>query len=117
MKGFINFLGIYKPLKINFWAIFTTIATVYLITLLLNIIVNLLGYSGRSSVDTRSFTSFTLFLYLVFYGMKTGIAEEILFRGFIAKRLIGILGFLKENLIQAVVFALTHFVLAVQLRQ
>jgi membrane protease YdiL (CAAX protease family) len=43
--------------------------------------------------------------------MKTGIAEEIFFRGFIAKKLIKILGFSKGNVVQAVVFALPHFVI------
>jgi membrane protease YdiL (CAAX protease family) len=69
------------------------------------------GSSGRSSVDIHNFTVITIFFYLLLYGMKTGIAEEIFFRGFIAKKLIKILGFSKGNVVQAVVFALPHFVI------
>ncbi len=111
LRGFIHSLGIYKPQEIKILTIFFTIASVYLITLLANITVILLGYSARSSVDLQNSTIFTLFLSLLFYGMKTGIAEEIFFRGFIAKKLIGVLGFSKGNLIQAVIFALPHFVI------
>jgi len=50
-------------------------------------------------------------LYLFLYGFKTGIAEEIFFRGFIANQLVKHLGFSKGNAIQAVIFALPHFVI------
>lgn len=111
-KGFIYSLGIYKPPKSKFLSIFLTITSVYLITLLANTVVILFGYSGRGSADAQGFTAITLFLYLLLYGMKTGIAEEIFFRGFIAKKLIEKLGFSKGNLIQAIVFALPHFVIS-----
>jgi membrane protease YdiL (CAAX protease family) len=39
---------------------------------------------------------------------KTSFSEEILFRGFIAKRLIGYLGYLKGNIIQAIIFGIIH---------
>jgi membrane protease YdiL (CAAX protease family) len=112
LRGFIHSLGIYKLQSIKLLPIAFTVIPVYLITLLANITVILLGYSARSSVDTQNYTIFTLFLLLLFYGMKTGIAEEIFFRGFVARRLIGALGFPKGNLIQAVIFALPHFVIA-----
>lgn len=110
-KGFLNSIGIYKPQKINLFATIFIIVTIYLITLSINVLVIKLGYSGRSTVDTHGFTSLTLFMYLLFYGLKTGIAEEIFFRGFVAKKLIKNLGFSKGNVIQAVVFALPHFVI------
>lgn len=72
------------------------------------------GTAGRvtTPLHREGRSSFTLFLLLLFYGMKTGIAEEIFFRGFIARKLIGKLGFPKGNLIQAVIFALPHFVIS-----
>lgn len=42
---------------------------------------------------------------------KTSFAEEILFRGFIAKRLINKLGFKPGNFIQAAIFGLIHLLL------
>jgi len=109
--GFIHSLGIYKPQKIELMAVILSITTVYLITLAENIIVIVSANSGRSSVNTQGFSAITLFLYLLLYGMKTGIAEEIFFRGFIAKKLIKALGFSKGNVIQAIVFSISHFVI------
>jgi len=70
------------------------------------------GNSGRSTVDTHDFSLITMFLYLLLYGIKTGIAEEIFFRGFIAKKLIKKLGFAKGNVVQAIMFALPHLVIS-----
>lgn len=43
--------------------------------------------------------------------VKTSLSEEILFRGFIAKRLISALGFKWGNLLQALIFGLVHLAL------
>ncbi|KAJ50226.1 membrane protease YdiL (CAAX protease family) [Clostridium tetanomorphum] len=110
VKGFVYSIGIYKPHKINLVMTIFVITTVYLITLSTNVLVIKLGYSGRSIVDTHDFTRITFFIYLLLYGLKTGIAEEIFFRGFVAKKLIKKLGFSKGNVAQALVFALPHFV-------
>lgn len=42
---------------------------------------------------------------------KTSLGEEILFRGFIAKRLINKLGYQTGNILQAIIFALIHVIL------
>lgn len=110
-KGFFNSIGIYKPQNINVFETVLIITIVYLVTLSTNIVVIKLGYSGRNTVETQDFTSLTFFMYLLLYGLKTGIAEELLFRGFVAKKLIKNLGFLKGNVLQALVFALPHFVI------
>jgi membrane protease YdiL (CAAX protease family) len=49
-----------------------------------------------------------LFIVALF---KTSFAEELFFRGFIAKRLKSILGFQKGNLFQSIIFGLIHAVL------
>jgi uncharacterized protein len=54
-------------------------------------------------------TSVTLLLIVALF--KTSFAEEILFRGFIARRLIHILGFSVGNLIQSLVFGVLHLLL------
>ncbi|CAE7241737.1 unnamed protein product, partial [Symbiodinium microadriaticum] len=50
----------------------------------------------------------TVILYAVF---KTALAEEILFRGFIAKRFIALMGFRSGNIVQAVLFGAIHTLL------
>lgn len=112
LKGFIHSLGIYQPQSKAVLASFLTITPVYLVTLMANVLVILLGYSERSSSDTQSLSLITFFLFLTFYGMKTGIAEEIFFRGFIAKKLIKLLGYSKGNFLQAIIFAFPHFVIS-----
>ncbi|WP_125154776.1 CPBP family intramembrane glutamic endopeptidase [Clostridium rectalis] len=109
--GFIHSLGIYKVEKINFLKVVFIITLVYLITLAANLIIILTGNSGRNSVDMLEYKPLVLFLYLLLYGIKTGVAEEIFFRGFIAKKFINKLGFFKGNILQAIAFASPHFVI------
>jgi len=45
---------------------------------------------------------------LIIAWLKTSLAEEIFFRGFIGKRLIDRLGFLRGNGLQSVIFAAVH---------
>lgn len=47
-------------------------------------------------------------ILLVIALFKTSFAEEVLFRGFIAKRLISVAGFVKGNLLQAFIFGILH---------
>ncbi|MEZ4944747.1 MAG: CPBP family intramembrane glutamic endopeptidase [Cyclobacteriaceae bacterium] len=54
------------------------------------------------------FSVVSITLLLVTAILKTAFAEEIFFRGFVAKRLISAAGFLKGNLIQATLFGLIH---------
>lgn len=113
LQGFAQSLGLYRTRKdLNLFTVFLIIAPAYLATLAANIALIVLGYSGRSPADTQGLTAVTLFLSLLLYGLKTGIAEEIFFRGFLARKLIGVLGFSRGNVIQAAVFALPHVVLS-----
>lgn len=52
-------------------------------------------------------------LAIIGAGIRTALAEEILFRGFVAKRLIAWRGFWAGNVIQAVVFGAVHSLLFV----
>lgn len=56
-------------------------------------------------LDVGGESMLLLFLYA---WVQTALAEEILFRGFIAQRLIGRLGFTLGNLLQAFLFGLLH---------
>jgi len=53
----------------------------------------------------------SLVVILIAACFKTSLSEEILFRGFIGKRLISLLGFSKGNLLQALIFASVHVIL------
>lgn len=45
---------------------------------------------------------------LLIHALKTGLSEEILFRGFIGKRMMARFGFVTGNSLQALLFALLH---------
>jgi uncharacterized protein len=53
----------------------------------------------------------TVFILIIIAWFKTSLSEEILFRGFIAKRLVGRFGFQTGNILQAAIFALIHLLL------
>ncbi|ANU06516.1 CPBP family intramembrane glutamic endopeptidase [Paraurantiacibacter namhicola] len=53
----------------------------------------------------------TIVLILIMAVIKTGLTEEIIFRGLIAKRLINRLGFKLGNLLQAAIFGAVHLLL------
>lgn len=96
-KGFLNSIGIYKPERINVSTIFV-ITAIYLVTLSTNILVIKFGYSGRTIPDIKGFTSLTFFLYLLLYGLKTGIAEEIFLEDLLQNNLLNSLDFQGEML-------------------
>ena len=56
-------------------------------------------------------SSSTVLTLLLIALVKTSLAEEIFFRGFVAKRLVAAIGFTWGNLAQAAVFGLVHFFL------
>ncbi|WP_089874146.1 CPBP family intramembrane glutamic endopeptidase [Epilithonimonas hungarica] len=53
----------------------------------------------------------SIIILLIVAIFKTSFAEEILFRGFIAKQLINKIGFNAGNLIQAIIFGFIHLLL------
>lgn len=53
----------------------------------------------------------TIAILLIIALFKTSFAEEILFRGFMAKRLVNKLGFKIGNILQAIIFGLLHLLL------
>jgi membrane protease YdiL (CAAX protease family) len=65
--------------------------------------------TGEFRAMGLSLTSVTSLLIMAL--IKTSLAEEILFRGFIGKQLINKLGFRAGNLLQAAIFGLLHLLL------
>lgn len=64
------------------------------------------SYNALVSTENTGFSA--IFTILIFSYIKTGLAEEIFFRGFITKRLIDKFGFNKGNFIQGVIFGMLH---------
>lgn len=71
----------------------------------------LLPNSVTGKLRLMGFNSTSVSLLLIIALIKTSFSEEILFRGFIAKRLIHKFGFKAGNFWQAIVFGLVHLLL------
>lgn len=110
-RGFFRYLGIYIPHNLDVVGSIKIILPIYLITLTMNILVIATGNSQRSTGGVEQNVWWFFLIGLFLYGLKTGIAEEIFFRGFIAKRSYPQFGFFKGNLVQASIFALPHVVI------
>ncbi|MDH5104630.1 CPBP family intramembrane metalloprotease [Lentilactobacillus diolivorans] len=68
---------------------------------------------SSSVLASTKFTNFnfpTVISIILYAFFQTGLAEEILFRGFLAKRLISRLGFVIGNIIQSLLFGALHVV-------
>lgn len=120
-KGFFRYLGLYK-----------TNASALLLALLAALVIGGTGIAvmcgspvlrqvatGKGAV-TEQISQFTspanrVMVILIIALIKTSLAEELLFRGFIAKRLIAWLGFGVGNLLQAVLFGAVHILLFLRL--
>ncbi len=59
----------------------------------------------------------TLLVLVVAAVIKTSLSEEILFRGFLTKRLIAWLGYQAGNITQAFIFGIIHFILFINLSE
>jgi uncharacterized protein len=65
---------------------------------------------GFTSAQQYRGTGMAAFIPAIFFGLKTGIGEEIFWRGFLGKRLCAKFGFQTGNMIQAILFGLLHAV-------
>lgn len=116
-KGFFNYLGLKKSTKkANSLAVLAClIFAVPLIILALTspdfkeIMFDPNSITGKFRLMGFGINALSLLLIIALF--KTSFAEEVLFRGFIAKRLISVLGFQKGNVLQAIIFGIIHAVL------
>lgn len=58
--------------------------------------------------DKQGWSAALIAMLVITAWLKTALTEEIFFRGFIAERLIGWLGFRRGNVVQALLFGLVH---------
>ena len=114
---FFRYIGLYKP---------TTKSLMYVIFVSLIFLIAGIGLTfiddsikqavfspnsvtGKLRLMGLNTTTVTILLIIALF--KTSFAEEILFREFIAKRLINKLGFKAGNILQATIFGLVHLLL------
>lgn len=114
IKGFLKYVGLNKSTKkANYLAIFACLlfVTPMLILTLTNPDFKEIMFEPTSTTGKFRQMGFgieSLSILLVIAVFKTSFAEELLFRGFIAKRLISVMGFQKGNILQASIFGIIH---------
>ena len=117
LKGFFSYIGLYRPTrKANLSAIAVSLLFVFS-GLAMGVFDAELRETLRGpgtvigKIRAQGFGPDAIILILLMAGFKTSFSEEILFRGFLAKRLMNWLGYERGNLIQAVIFGLVHLLL------
>jgi membrane protease YdiL (CAAX protease family) len=116
-KGFFDFIGLKRSTKrANYLAVFACL--LFALPLLFLTMTNIEfkeimfdpnSITGKFRQMGVSFDSAILLLLIAL--VKTSMAEEILFRGFVAKRLISLMGYGIGNVVQALIFGLIHTIL------
>lgn len=116
-KGFLDYIGLKKSnSKTNGLAVLASLillAPMLLLTLTSETFQEIMfdPNSITGKLRTMEFGANAIIVLLIIAIFKTAFAEEILFRGFIAKRLISVFGFKKGNLFQAIIFGILHTIL------
>jgi len=113
-KGFLNYIGLKKSnSKANLLALLVClfIALPLLVLSFLNpglkaIMTNPNSVTGK--VSQMGFSTEAIVFIIIAAVFKTSFSEEILFRGFIAKRLINITNYRTGNILQAIIFGAVH---------
>jgi uncharacterized protein len=116
-RGFFDYIGLHKPER-RTMLYATLLAAAFILPVLL-----LLSFSpgirevvtGPNTVIGRlrsyGFSGVAVALLCIKALVQTSLSEEILFRGFVAKRLINWLGFTPGNLLQALLFGSVHLLI------
>lgn len=113
-KGFFNYIGLRKSTaRGNYLAILVSLfmsAPLLVLTFVDSEFKSIMTdpHSITGMVKQMGFGFEVVFTLLIISIFKTAFAEELLFRGFIAKRLINISSFKTGNLIQAFLFGIIH---------
>lgn len=108
---FLDWIGLKKPVikesKLKLILITLIISAGYIF--LTSIIINTFISSSNMAVNQFYKKGWSALPLILFYSViQTALSEEILFRGFLGKRLINKFGFIAGNTIQAVCFGLLH---------
>lgn len=117
VKGFLNYIGLKKSTaKANYLAALACLlfAAPALILVLVSPDFKALMLAPESvtgKFHLMGFNASSVIILIAIALLKTALAEEILFRGFIAKRLIALMGYKKGNFTQAFIFGIIHVVM------
>jgi len=117
LKGFFDYIGLKKSnRKANALALLIVLVLVVPMLVLTvtnsefnEIMTNPKSMTGK--FKAMGFGAGSVVLILVTAGIKTALAEEIFFRGFVAKRLIAVTNYQVGNLMQASIFGVIHTLL------
>ena len=113
-QGFFDFIGLSKTTGKALWLAAITsslfvlggIALAFMSNEIREILITPPSVTGM--LRQMGFNATTIFTLLVISLLKTSLSEEILFRGFIAKRCVAKFGFHYGNIIQSLIFAIIH---------
>jgi uncharacterized protein len=115
--SFFRYIGFYRPgTKANAYAIVASL--LFVVAALVLVLTDdriRESFSAPQTVIGKLRTmglsvNSVLTLFIIAW-LRTSLSEEILFRGFIGKRLMDVLGFEKGNLFQALIFGIVHLLL------
>jgi membrane protease YdiL (CAAX protease family) len=113
-KGFFRWIGLYKPLSTQ-WikpTIIVFIMSIIIMAGTLHAFIRLGGISEEMlnslNLQSKGFSLNTVVIVLTKAIFQTALSEEILFRGFIGKRVGKKFGYITGNLTQAVLFGIPH---------
>lgn len=115
--SFTCYIGFYKPTSLSIkYSILTSllflgtgVAMVFFDEGIRQVVTTPPSVTGKLRLIESSGIAFTVLLIIAI--LKTSLTEEILFRGFIANRLVNLFGYKSGNILQALIFGLVHLVL------
>ena len=110
-EKFLSWIGIKRPIFQNKHFVFLFGCLFFVVSILSNVFLEVVEKSETAVGQFQGVNVVTLFSAFLFGMVRTGAAEEILFRGFLAKRFIQYLGFAFGNILQAIIFGIMHVVL------
>lgn len=115
--SFFRYIGLYSPttqsikysIATSLLFITAGVVMIFLDEGVREIVVNPPSVTGKiRQVDS---SGVAIVLIVIIAMIKTSFAEEVFFRGFIAKRLMALWGYTIGNLVQALIFGLVHLLL------
>lgn len=117
VKEFFKYVGLKKSTKkANFWALGAMLLLTVPVLLFVfsnpefeKILTNSESVAGKISQMGTGVELFIIILVVAIF--KTSFAEELFFRGFLAKRLIAVTNFQTGNILQAIIFGAMHTLL------
>ncbi len=103
-------LGLYAPRRWDWKSAARWVGGAGIAALAINVLLWRSGRSARGVAELDTLSGIELLVILFLYGIRTGVSEELFFRGLIARGAFNRLGFSTGNIVQALVFAFPHVI-------